>query len=125
MALKVLFGLPLCQTTGLVEGLIRLAELNWAVPDFSTLSRRQKDLEVHLPRQAGKGPLHLLIDSTGIKIEGEGEWIRRKHGASRRRVWRKVHIGIDADTLAIHAIEVTKSSIGDGPVLPILLETSA
>jgi len=78
-------------------------------------------VEIDLVPPVTSGPLHLLIDSTGIKVEGEGEWIRRKHGASRRRIWRKLHIGIDADSLDIRAIEVTKSSVGDDPVLPDLL----
>jgi len=121
LMLKILFRLPLRQTTGLVASLLELAGLSWDVPDFSTLSRRMKTLDVALPKPAGSGPLHLLIDSTGIKVEGEGEWIRRKHGASRKRIWRKIHIGIDARSLAIRAIEVTKSSVGDGPVLPDLL----
>lgn len=67
------------------------------------------------------GGLHLLVDSTGIKMMGEGEWKTRKHGASYRRQWRKVHIGIDAETLDIRAIEVTTDAIGDAPVLPDLL----
>lgn len=121
LMLKVLFRLPLRQTTGLVASLLELAGLDWAVPDFSTLSRPMKTLDVALPKPAGSRPLHLLIDSTGIKVEGEGEWIRRNHGASRKRIWRKIHIGIDADTLDIRAIEVTKSSVGDAPVLPDLL----
>lgn len=65
--------------------------------------------------------LHLLVDSTGIKMMGEGEWKRRKHGASYRRQWRKVHLGIDGHTLEIRAIEVTTNAIGDPPVLPDLL----
>ena len=66
-------------------------------------------------------PLHLLIDSTGIKVEGEGEWNARKHGGAKRRVWRKIHLGIDEQTLEVRAIEVTKSDIGDAPMLPELL----
>ena len=119
--LKVLFKLPLRQTTGLVASLLELVGLDWDVPDFSTLSRRMKSVEIDLAPPTTSGPLHLLIDSTGIKVEGEGEWIRRKHGASRRRIWRKVHIGIDAGSLDIHAIEVTTSSVGDAPILPDLL----
>ncbi len=121
LMLKVLFRLPLRQTTGLVASLLGLAGLDWDVPDFSTLSRRMKTVEIDLAPPATSVHLHLLIDSTGIKVEGEGEWIRRKHGASRRRIWRKIHIGIDAGSLDIRAIEVTKSSVGDGPVLPDLL----
>jgi hypothetical protein len=67
------------------------------------------------------GPLHLLVDSTGIKAEGEGEWNARKHGGSKRRLWRKIHIGIDEETLEIRAIEVTSSGIADAPMLPDLL----
>lgn len=74
LTLKVLFGMALRQTTGFVESLLRLIGLDWAVPDFSTLSRRQKTLQVNIPYRGSDGPLHLLVDSTGIKVEGEGEW---------------------------------------------------
>lgn len=93
LAIKVLFGLPLRQTTGYVESLLKVVGLDWAVPDFSTLCRRQKVLNVSLPYRGGNGPLNLLIDSTGIKAEGEGEWNARKHGRPKRRIWRKIHIG--------------------------------
>jgi hypothetical protein len=95
LTMKVLFGMALRQTTGFVESLLRLIGLDWAVPDFSTLSRRQKTLKVNIPYRGSDGPLHLLVDSTGIKVEGEGEWNARKHGGAKRRVWRKIHIGID------------------------------
>jgi hypothetical protein len=121
LTFKVLFGLPLRQTTGFVESLLKLVGLDWAVPDFSTLCLRQRTLTVALPYRGSAGPLHLLIDSTGIKAEGEGEWNARKHGGSKRRLWRKIHIGIDEKTLEIRAIEATSSSIGDAPVLPDLL----
>lgn len=74
LTLKVVFGLPLRQTTGFVQSLLQLIDLDWAVPDFSTLCRRQRTLKVSLPYRGGTGPLSLLIDSTGIKAEGEGEW---------------------------------------------------
>ncbi|WP_097807154.1 IS5 family transposase [Pelagimonas varians] len=121
LTLKVLFGLPLRQTTGFVQSLLQLIGLDWAVPDFSTLCRRQRTLNVSLPYRGGTGPLNLLIDSTGIKAEGEGEWNARKHGGSKRRIWRKIHIGIDEETLEVRAVEVTGSNIGDAPVLPDLL----
>ena len=121
LTMKVLFGMALRQTTGFVESLLCLIGLDWDVPDFSTLSRRQKTLAVNIPHRASKGPLHLLIDSTGIKVEGEGEWNARKHGGPKRRVWRKVHLGIDEETLEIRAVEVTSSDIGDSPMLPELL----
>jgi len=101
LTMKVLFGMALRQTTGFVESLLRLVGLDWAAPDFGTLSRRQKTLAVTIPHRGSQGPLHLLIDSTGIKVEGEGEWNARKHGGPKRRVWRKVHLGIDEQTLEI------------------------
>ena len=121
LTLKVLFGLRLWQTTGFVQSLLRLVGLDWAAPDFSTLCRRQKTLNVSLPYRGSKGPLNLLIDSTGIKAEGEGEWNARKHGGSKRRLWRKIHIGIDEETLEVRAVEVTGSNISDAPMLPELL----
>ncbi len=122
LTMKVLFGLPLRQTTGFMESLLKLAGLNWTVPDFSTLCRRQKALSVAIPFRGSSGPLHLLIDSTGIKAEGEGEWNARKHGGPKRRLWRKIHIEIDEETLEIRAVEVTSSSIGDAPMRPDLLD---
>lgn len=121
LSIKCLFGLPLRQSLGMVESLLKQAGLDWPVPDFSTVSRRQKTLNVVIPYRTGSEGLHLLVDSTGIKMLGEGEWKRKKHGADYRRQWRKVHIGIDAETLEIRAIEVTSSSVGDAPMLPELL----
>lgn len=115
LTLKMLFSLPLRQATGLVASLLKallsgvegLAGLDWPVPDYTTLCRRQKTVVVPLGGQPSSGGLHLLVDSIGIKMMGEGEWKTRKHGASYRRQWRKVHLGIDAETLDIRAIEVT------------------
>ena len=121
LTLKVLFGLPLRQTTGFVTSLLKFAGLDWSVPDYSTLCRRQRTLSIAIPYKGSAGPLHLLIDSTGLKAEAEGEWNARKHGGSKRRLWRKIHIGIDEETLEIRAIQVTSSSIGDAPMLPDLL----
>ena len=113
--------MPLRQTTGFVQSLLRMVGLDWAAPDFSTLCRRQQTLNVSLPYRGSTGPLNLLIDSTGIKAEGEGEWNARKHGGSKRRVWRKIHIGIDEETLEVRAVQVTASNIGDAPMPPELL----
>ena len=119
--MKVLFGMALRPTTGFVESLQRLVGRYRTVPDFSTLSRRQKTLAANIPYRGSKGPLHLLIDSTGIKVEGEGEWHALKHGGAKRRVWRKIHLGINEETLEVRAVEITGSHIGDAPVLPDLL----
>jgi len=85
------------------------------------VSRRQKTLQVAIGAVPTTTGLHLLVDSTGIKMLGEGEWKTKKHGAEYRRQWRKVHLGIDASTLEIRAMEVTDNSVGDAPVLPALL----
>ena len=75
LSIKCLFGLALRQSLGLVESLLRMASLDWRVPDFSTVSRRQKSLQVQLPYRASACALDLLVDSTGIKFLGEGEWL--------------------------------------------------
>ena len=121
LTLKAVFGLALRQTTGLVASLLTLARLDWPVPDFSTLCRRSIGLTVQVPFRPSTGALHLLIDGTGIKTAGEGEWSTRKHGASRPRSWRKVHLGLDAETREARAIEITGSRAGDGPMRPELL----
>ncbi len=121
LTIKSLYRLGLRQTEGMVESLIKLTNLDWTVPDSSTLCRRQKDLTVNIPYRRAEGPLHLLVDSTGIKILGEGEWKTKKHGADYRRQWLKVHLAIDAQDLGIRAIEVTTNEVGDAPVLPELL----
>ena len=121
LSIKILFKLPLRQTTGMVASLLKLAELDWAVPDYTTLCRRQKTLVVQIPYRRADGPLNLLVDSTGIKFLGDGEWQARKHGVQGRRQWRKVHLAIDTATSDIRAVEFTPSREGDSPVLPDLL----
>lgn len=121
LSIKVLFKLPLRQTAGMVASLLRLAGLDWPVPDYSTLCRRQKTLKVQIPYRRAGGPLNLLVDSTGIKFLGDGEWQARKHGVQGRRQWRKVHLAMDTATSDIRAVEFTPSREGDSPVLPDLL----
>ncbi|SCZ67962.1 Transposase DDE domain-containing protein [Epibacterium ulvae] len=84
--MKVLFGMAFRQTTGFVESLLRLISVNWAVPGFSTLSRRPRTLAVNIPYRGAHDPLHVLIDCTGIKVKGEEEWSVRRHDGSKRRV---------------------------------------
>ena len=121
LTLKVLFGLPLRQTVGLVASLIEMAGLDWPVPDYSTLCRRQARIPVQIPYRRSDQPLNLLIDSTGIRFRGDGEWLSRKHGVTRRREWRKVHLAMDTATGDIRAVEFTSSRQGDSPILPELL----
>lgn len=118
LMVKNLFGLALRQVTGMVESLLKLSCLDWPTPDYSTLCRRQQRLQVFIAYRPNPNGLHLLVDSTGVKMLGEGEWKTKKHGAEYRRQWRKVHLGIDAETLEIRAIEVTSNRVGDAQVLP-------
>ena len=120
LTIKVLFKLPLRQTTGMVASLLKMVGLDWAVPDYTTLCRRQKSLAVQIPYRRFDGPRKLLVDSTGIKFLGDGEWKARKHGFPGRRQWRKVHLAMDTATSDIRAVEFTSSSDGDSPVLPDL-----
>ena len=124
LTIKGLFNLALPQAMNMAKSLLKLAGLDWQVPDFSTVSRRQKHLSVKIAEQPTTTELHLLVDSTNIKMLGEGEWKTKKHGADYHRHWPKVQLGIDAATLEIRAIEVADNSTGDGPILPFLLEQS-
>ena len=103
------------------QSLLHPAGLDRLVPDFSAVLRRHKTVLVRQPYQCSAIARYLLVDSTGIKFLSEGQWKRKKHGAEYRRQWRKVHLGIDAHTLEIRAIEVTDNSVGDAPMLPELL----
>jgi hypothetical protein len=125
LTMRAVFGLALRQTEGLIGSIITLLGLDLAVPDHSTLSRRSKTLEVPLRRRLGTGPLHLLVDSTGLKLGGAGDWLVEKHGTSRRRSWRKLHIGIDAGSGEIVAVEVTRKEITDGSRTGALLDQLA
>ena len=104
--MKVLFGTALRQATGFVESLLRLIGLDWAVPEFSTLSRRQKTLKLNIPYRGSQGPLRLLIDSTGIKVEGEGEWNARKHGAAKRTPPARVTLDFESGDIGQHAADI-------------------
>ena len=112
LTLRAVFRLALRQTEGLIGSILRLLGLDLAVPDHSTLSRRAETLEVPRPRPAAPccgdaEPVHLLVDSTGLKLCGPGEWLVEKHGTKTRRSWRKLHLGVDADTGQIVAAELT------------------
>lgn len=126
LTLRAAFRLALRQTEGLIGSVIGLLGLALRVPDHSTLSRRTATLEVPQPtRPSGGGegtePLHLLVDSTGLKLRGMGEWLIDKHGTHARRSWRKLHIGLDAGTGEIVASALTDRDVDDasqvGPLL--------
>jgi hypothetical protein len=90
--------------------------------NYSTLCRRQKHIDIAISYQKSSDGLHLLVDSTGLKFLGEGEWKRKKHGPEYRRQWRKLHIGIDAETLQIRAVQLTTNNVSDSQVLGDLLK---
>ena len=115
---------PLRQTTGFVESLLlMMAYKQVVVPDYSTLCRRQSCLPVEVSKalESGKN-IDIAIDSTGLKVYGEGEWKVRKHGVSKRRTWRKLHIGIDANTQEIICVELTTNSEDDAATATKMLK---
>ncbi len=128
LTLRAVFRLALRQTEGLIGSVITLLGLTLAVPDHSTLSRRAETLEVPRSRP-GSAPVHLLVDSTGLKLCGSGEWLLEKHGTKTRRSWRKLHIGVDADTGRIVAATLTTSDVDDasqvGPLLDQVMDPVA
>ena len=126
LTLRAVFRLALRQTEGLIGSVVDLLGLALRVPDHSTLSRRAATLEVPRP-SAGTdngevAPLHLLVDSTGLKLCGAGEWLVEKHGTRTRRSWRKLHLGMDADTDRIVASALTGHDADDGAQVDLLLE---
>jgi hypothetical protein len=120
LTLRAVFRLALRQTEGLISSIIALLGLDLAVPDHTTLSRRAEGLDVVRPRQ-GSGPVHLLVDSTGLKLCGSGEWLLEKYGTKTRRSWRKLHIAVDADTGRIAAATLTASDVDDASQVGALL----
>ena len=122
LTLKAVFRLALRQTEGLIGSVMRLLGLALSVPDHTTLSRRAETLEGPRPRSdSAAEPVHLLVDSTGLKLYGAGEWLVEKHGTKTRRSWRKLHLGRDADTGQIIAATLTTQDVDDasqvGPLL--------
>jgi Transposase DDE domain len=122
LTLKVVYRLPLRATMGLLGSLLKLMSLPLPVPHYSTLCRRQKTLQVALPRPVKEQALHVVVDSTGCKVYGEGEWKVRQHGISKRRTWRKLHLAVDEATGEIAAAVLTTNDVADSTVLPHLLE---
>jgi hypothetical protein len=126
LTLRAVFRLPLRQTEGLIGSILQLLGVDLPVPDFSTLSRRAQSLELPAQPRATDGAIHLLVDSSGLKLGGPGEWLVEKHGTSKRRSWRKLHIGFDAVTGRIVAAILTDRDVDDasqvGPLLDQIAE---
>jgi len=121
LTIKEVFHLTNRGVEGFVRSLFQMMNIDLPVPDHSTLSKRGKTLNVKLPKKAN-GSLNLVLDSTGLKIYGEGEWKVRKHGYSKRRTWRKLHLGADPENGEIQAVLLTENNISDDAVVKDLLE---
>lgn len=121
LTLRAVYGLALRATEGLARSLFALLDVASPVPSYSTLSRRAATLEVELGAKQRRGPLHLVIDSSGFKIYGEGEWKVRQHGWSKRRTWRKLHVAVNEATGEIVAAVASEAEVSDAEALPDLL----
>ena len=125
LTLRAVFRLALRLSEGLVGSIMRLLGIDLPVPDHTTLSRRACGLPVQRHQRAKTGELHLIVDSTGLKLRGAGEWLFAKHGTSKRRAWRKLHIGIDVDSGEIVAFDLTDKDVDDASHVETLLEQLA
>jgi hypothetical protein len=121
LTLRAVYHLPLRATEGFARSLFELMRLDLAVPDYTTLCRRAATVRITLPKRAG-GPLHLVLDSTGLKVYGEGEWKVRQHGYSKRRTWLKLHLAVDPKTHEVQAAMVTDPGVTDAETVPALLD---
>ena len=129
LMLRAVFRLALRQTAGLVGSVLQPLGLELPVPDHSTIARRARTVTLPSAPRAGNGPIHLLVDSTGLKLCGPGEWLIEKHGTKRRRFWRALHIGMDAGSGRIVAATLTDRGVDDasqvGPLLDQISEPVA
>ena len=121
LTLKEVFHLTNRGTEGMLGSIFQLMRVDLSVPDHTTLSRRGKDLEVKLPRR-NKNIGHLVVDSTGLKLYGEGEWKMRRHGKSKRRVWRKIHLSVDNESGEIQAGLLSEVGLSDAEALTSMLD---
>lgn len=122
LVLRELFRLPYRQTEGLGRSLTILMEIDVAIPDFTSLAKRAAKLGVSLDVAARKGSLDVVVDSTGLKVYGEGEWKVRQHGVGKRRTWRKLHLVVDPVTQEIVAELLTENSGHDADQAAPLLD---
>lgn len=121
LTLKEVFHLTNRGVEGFVRSVFEMLPLTLPVPDHSTLSKRAKNLKVSLPKKTN-GSMNLVLDSTGLKIYGEGEWKVRKHGYSKHRTWRKLHVGANPDNGEIQVVVLTENGISDDAVVKQMLE---
>lgn len=122
---RKVYHLPLRQTEGLVESIVKILQLEMDVPHYTSLSRRSKTLKINsmFENRNSKGEhLHIVMDSTGLKVYGEGEWKVRQHGYSKHRTWRKIHIAVNPEDGMIHAAELSTNGVDDAAMVEPVLE---
>ena len=122
LMLRLAFARPWRQTEGMLASILRLLDVNLPVPDHTTFSRRSADLTVAKAVRAATGPVNVVIDSTGLKVFGAGDWQREKHGGQGHRTWRKLHLAVDPDTGEFLASELTTTEDGDASLVGPLLD---
>ena len=122
LTLKAVFKLPYRQTEGLGRSMMALLGVQVAVPDYTTLCKRSASLRVELSSRQVKGAKHIVVDSTGLKVYGEGEWKVRQHGYSKRRTWRKLHLSVNEATQSLEAVVLTEAGVDDAEAGGQLLE---
>lgn len=120
LTLKEVFHLTNREAEGLVQSVFALMHVTLAVPDHSTLSRRGCTVQIHLPRRV-RGPLQIVMDSSGLKVYGEGEWKVRQHGWSKRRTWRKLHLSVDAPSGEVQAAMLSTAGVSDAEMVEPML----
>jgi hypothetical protein len=126
LMLKAVLKLPYRQMEGLMQSILDQMGTGLTAPDYSTLCKRAIDLEIDLPTTPpGEGGRHLVLDSTGLKVYGEGEWKVRQHGYSKRRTWRKLHLSIDEATQEVQAVILSEASLDDAEAGQDLLKASS
>lgn len=125
MTIRSLFHLPYRQTEGLVGSLLQLMGVALPVPSYTQFNRRTQDLNIELHRSNSRESIDIAVDSTGLKVYGEGEWKVRKHGWCKHRTWRKLHIAVNTATLAIEAVTLTGNEADDASQVKPLLEAIA
>ena len=118
---QAIFHLPGRQTEGFLNSIFELMDIDLTAPDHTTLSRRRGKLSISLPVQELARSRHVVVDSTGIKVYGEGEWKVRQHGISKRRTWRKLHLCVDEQTKEIVSLCASTNDVSDSQMLPELL----
>ena len=125
LVLRELFQLPYRQTEGLGKSLVELMRIELDIPDYTSLAKRAAKMGISLDIAKHTGPIDVVVDSTGLKVFGEGEWKMRKHGKSKRRTWRKLHLAVNPDTHEIEAETLTDNSCDDGSQVDALLDQVA